>query len=87
METREASPAHLLIKIESFSLLEKHGIEKYKTREFESGEYKWRLIIYPNGHDYVSVYLAIIDTSALPANWEVNASFSICLFNHTPKNK
>ncbi|GFP85248.1 ubiquitin carboxyl-terminal hydrolase 12 [Phtheirospermum japonicum] len=86
METREASPAHLLIKIESFSLLEKHGIEKYETRELESGEYKWRLIIYLNGQDYVSVYLAIADTSALPANWEVNAVFSIRLFNHTSGN-
>ncbi|GFQ08828.1 hypothetical protein PHJA_003026800 [Phtheirospermum japonicum] len=82
METREASPAHFLIKIESFSLLEKHGIDKYETREFKSGEYRWRLIIYPNDHKrgrdgegYVSVYLAVSDTSALPANWEVNAVF------------
>ncbi|KAL3641562.1 hypothetical protein CASFOL_012377 [Castilleja foliolosa] len=91
METREASPAHFLIKIDSFSLLQKHGIQKLETMEFKSGEYKWRLVIYPNGHgtgkddkaaDYVSVYLAITNTTALPSNWEVNATYSICVFNH-----
>ncbi|KAL3641560.1 hypothetical protein CASFOL_012375 [Castilleja foliolosa] len=91
LETREASPAHFLIKIDSFSLLEKHGIQRLETREFKAGNYMWRLVIYPNGHgtgnddkdDYVSVYLAITNKSALPSNWEVNATFSICLFNHT----
>ncbi|GFQ02679.1 ubiquitin carboxyl-terminal hydrolase 12 [Phtheirospermum japonicum] len=88
METRDASPAHILVKIESFSLLPKCGInDKYETNEFSSGNYKWRLRIYPNGHGigkdekHVSVYLAISDTDSLPANWEVNAIFSICIFN------
>ncbi|KAL3641558.1 hypothetical protein CASFOL_012373 [Castilleja foliolosa] len=91
METREASPAHFLVKIDSFSLLQKHGIQKLETMEFKSGEYKWRLVIYPNGHgtgndhdkaDYVSVSLTIMNTTALPSNWEVNATYSIFLFNH-----
>ncbi|KAL3641564.1 hypothetical protein CASFOL_012379 [Castilleja foliolosa] len=89
METREASPAHFLVKIDKFSLLQKHGIQKLETIEFKSGEYKWRLVIYPNGNgtgkdakDYVSVYLAIANTAVLPSNWEVNATFSFCLFNH-----
>ncbi|CAA0833294.1 TRAF-like family protein [Striga hermonthica] len=89
METREASPAHLLIKIKSFSLFEKHGIKKFKTSEFESGGYKWKLKIYPNGRDrdegYVSLYLAIVD-DGLPAGWEVNAVFTICLFNQISCN-
>ncbi|EYU17656.1 hypothetical protein MIMGU_mgv1a026141mg [Erythranthe guttata] len=87
METREAPPAHLLVKIESFSLFEKYQIEKYETKEFAAGEYKWKLIIYPNGDDnvgkdsgYVSVYLAMVDTCSQPV--EVNAVFSIFLFNH-----
>ncbi|KAL3641581.1 hypothetical protein CASFOL_012396 [Castilleja foliolosa] len=77
---REASPAHFLIKIDSFSLFGKHGIDKFETKEFESGDYNWRLVIYPNGHGtgndddkagYVSaVYLAMTNTSALPSNWE-----------------
>ncbi|KAL9162497.1 hypothetical protein ABFS82_07G093600 [Erythranthe guttata] len=87
METREAPPAHLLVKIESFSLFEKYQIEKYETKEFAAGKYKWKLIIYPNGDDnigkdsgYVSVYLAMVDTCSQPV--EVNAVFSIFLFNH-----
>ncbi|KAL3641557.1 hypothetical protein CASFOL_012372 [Castilleja foliolosa] len=93
METREASPAHFLIKIDSFSLLQKRGIDKLETREFKSGEYNWRLVIYPNGHGtgkgdqgYVSVYLALVDTNDLPSNWEVNAVFSIFLFDHISDN-
>ncbi|KAL3641566.1 hypothetical protein CASFOL_012381 [Castilleja foliolosa] len=93
-ETRVASPANFLVKIDSFSLLDKHGIQKLETREFKAGNYMWRLVIYPNGHGsgndhdkgYVSVYLAITNTSALPSNWEVNATFSICLFNHVSSN-
>ncbi|XP_012833035.1 PREDICTED: uncharacterized protein LOC105953899 [Erythranthe guttata] len=80
MEMREASPAHFLIKIESFSLLQKCGIDKYETKEFDVGEYKWRLIIYPNG-DYISVYLATADKGALRVSKEVNVVFSIFLFN------
>ncbi|KAL3641571.1 hypothetical protein CASFOL_012386 [Castilleja foliolosa] len=92
-ETREASPANFLVKIDSFSLLQKHGIQRLETREFKAGNYM-RLVIYPNGHgtgkddkaDYVSVYLAITNTNELPSNWEVNATFSICLFNHVSGN-
>ncbi|KAL6566800.1 hypothetical protein OROMI_015204 [Orobanche minor] len=87
METRDASPAHLLIKIESFSLLDECGVDKYETRDFSAGNYKWRLIIYPNGDgtgkdgEHVSAYLAIANTNSLPRNWEVNAVFSIFLLN------
>ncbi|GFQ02799.1 ubiquitin carboxyl-terminal hydrolase 12 [Phtheirospermum japonicum] len=49
-----------------------------------------KLIIYPNGQGdslgYVSVYLEIVDISALPANWEANVVFSICLFNQISCN-
>ncbi|KAL8048897.1 hypothetical protein ABFX02_07G096900 [Erythranthe guttata] len=90
METREASPTHFLIKIESFY---KSGIDKYETKEFVAGEYKWRLIIYPNGDkigkdcNYVSVYLAMADdTNSLPERWEVNVVFNIFLFNQIAAN-
>ncbi|KAL7109212.1 hypothetical protein ACP275_06G161700 [Erythranthe tilingii] len=92
MEIREESPAHFLLKIKSFSLLHQHGIHKYETEEFAAGEYKWKLIIYPNGDDigkncdHISVHLAIADTNYLPANGEVNAVFSIFLFNHNSGN-
>ncbi|GFQ02676.1 ubiquitin carboxyl-terminal hydrolase 12 [Phtheirospermum japonicum] len=92
METREASPAHLLVKIESFSLLHKCGIDKYETRDFDAGNYKWRLVIHPKGHgtekdgEYISAYLAISDTNSLPENWEVNAVFSIFILNQISGN-
>ncbi|KAL2456946.1 TRAF-like family protein [Forsythia ovata] len=94
VETRDLLPSHFLFKIESFSLLSKHGIDKYESSEFESGDYKWKLIIYPNGRkteredgtDHISVYLAISETSSLPACWDVNAVFSIFLFNHKLDN-
>ncbi|KAI3459816.1 hypothetical protein Pfo_016479 [Paulownia fortunei] len=87
METRDASPAHFLIKFESFSLLSKYGIQKYESREFVAGDYKWRLIIYPDEHEnendgkHISVYLAMAGTSSLPVDWEVNAIFSFFLLN------
>ncbi|XP_059277973.1 MATH domain and coiled-coil domain-containing protein At3g58340-like [Lycium ferocissimum] len=51
-----------------------------------------RMIIYPNGddsiegNDYISVYLAIADTSSLPAGWEADAVFSFFLFNQLCDN-
>ncbi|XP_012833032.1 PREDICTED: MATH domain and coiled-coil domain-containing protein At3g58410-like [Erythranthe guttata] len=90
METREASPTHSLVKIESFY---NSGIAKFETKEFVAGEYRWKLIIHPNGDktvekdkDYVSVYLAMADTSSLPASWEVNVVFSIFLFDQISAN-
>ncbi|EYU40999.1 hypothetical protein ABFS82_07G096600 [Erythranthe guttata] len=92
LETRDASPAHFLFKIESCSLLQNCEIDKYETNDFLAGEHKWKLIIYPNGEDkekdcdYISIYLAMGDTSSMPANWEVNAVFSIFLYNQIHDN-
>ncbi|KAL3819434.1 hypothetical protein ACJIZ3_005339 [Penstemon smallii] len=93
VETREVSPSHLLFKIESFSLLSKNGIDKYESTEFLAGDYKWKLIFYPNGHesgddddDNIAVYLAVADTSSLPPRWEFNAVFSIFLYNQKYDN-
>ncbi|EYU25548.1 hypothetical protein MIMGU_mgv1a025254mg, partial [Erythranthe guttata] len=83
METREVPSAHFLIQIESFSLFDKYKINKYETSEFVAGEYKWKLMLNFNGKDsdYISVNLAMTDTSSLPTNWEVNDVFNIFLFN------
>ncbi|EYU25592.1 hypothetical protein MIMGU_mgv1a019555mg [Erythranthe guttata] len=72
MEAREVPSAHFLIKIKSFSLFDKYKINKYETSEFVAGEYKC---------NYISVNLAMTDTSSLPTNWEVNVVFNIFLFN------
>ncbi|EYU25561.1 hypothetical protein MIMGU_mgv11b016587mg [Erythranthe guttata] len=83
METREVPSVHFLIKIEFFSFFDKYKINKYETSEFVAGEYKWKLILNFNGKDsdYISVNLAMTDTSSLPTNWEVNVVFNIFLFN------
>ncbi|KAL8482880.1 hypothetical protein ACS0TY_025787 [Phlomoides rotata] len=92
LETREASPSHFLVKFESFSSFGKNGIHKFETGEFGAGGYKWRLIIYPNedktgiDSNYLSMYLAISDTTSLPASLEVNAVFSFFLFNQISCN-
>ncbi|KAL3824141.1 hypothetical protein ACJIZ3_020170 [Penstemon smallii] len=95
VETRNVSPSHFLFKIESFSLLSKSGIVNYESTEFSAGDYKWKLIFYPNGEDQesknedddnIAVNLAVADTSSLPPRWEVNAVFSIFLYNQKSDN-
>ncbi|XP_057777980.1 uncharacterized protein LOC130996696 [Salvia miltiorrhiza] len=82
VEIRDDPPAHMLMKVQSFSKLWKHGIKKQESREFVAGNYKWRLIIYPQeGDDKISVYLSMAGTESLPVGWEVNAQCSILLRN------
>ncbi|XP_057793916.1 uncharacterized protein LOC131010417 [Salvia miltiorrhiza] len=86
-ETRDVSPANLLVKIECFSLFSKYGIDKYESRTFEAGGYKWKLIIYPDGeNDYLSVYFSIVDAESLPEGWEVNAIFAFFVHNQLMDN-
>ncbi|XP_056163042.1 MATH domain and coiled-coil domain-containing protein At1g31390-like [Syzygium oleosum] len=79
-EIREVSPAHYVFKIESFSLLSKNNIDVYETNEFEAGDEKWRLILYPkgdksrNGGDHLSIYLAISKSTPLKVGSEINAT-------------
>jgi hypothetical protein len=62
-------------------------MEKYESDEFQAGGYKWRLILYPNGDNarngsnYISLYLSISDTQNLPLGWEVEADFSLFVYN------
>ncbi|KAG7614752.1 MATH/TRAF domain [Arabidopsis thaliana x Arabidopsis arenosa] len=54
--------AHMF-KIDHFSLLRKHGIEKVESSVFDLAGHKWKLSVHPNGHTnakgthYVSLYL------------------------------
>ncbi|XP_058216708.1 uncharacterized protein LOC131327573 [Rhododendron vialii] len=69
---RDARPAHFLLKIETFSILNEEKIEKYESDDFEVGGYKWGLCFYPNGNKkrngdgHISLYLVIRDTDKLP---------------------
>ncbi|XP_056163043.1 ubiquitin C-terminal hydrolase 12-like [Syzygium oleosum] len=79
-EIREVPPAQYVFKIESFSLLSKNNIDVYETNEFEAGDQKWRLILYPkgdksrNGGDHLSIYLAISKSTPLKVGSEINAT-------------
>jgi hypothetical protein len=51
-----------LFKIDNFSLLKKHGIEKVESSVFDLAGHKWKLSVYPNGHKnakgtHVSMFL------------------------------
>ncbi|XP_042064177.1 ubiquitin C-terminal hydrolase 13-like [Salvia splendens] len=78
------------MKIQCFSLLSNYAIDEYESRVFESGVYKWKLIIYPNGdtdEDYTfSVSFSIADIDYLPAGWEVNAIFAFFIHNQIKDN-
>ncbi|KAK7836497.1 ubiquitin carboxyl-terminal hydrolase 12 [Quercus suber] len=88
----DAPPTHYTVKIQSLSLLAKNSIERYETGAFESGGYKWKLVIYPNGNkiknanEHVSLYLAIEAADSLPPGWEVHAVFRFFLLDQTRDN-
>ncbi|KAI3676886.1 hypothetical protein L1987_86500 [Smallanthus sonchifolius] len=85
--TSEAPPAHYILNIQQFSALTKHNVERYESNEFEAGGYKWMLVIHPNGNksknagEFLSVYLAMADTTLLAPGWEVYAAFRIFLLD------
>ncbi|KAM3235270.1 hypothetical protein P3L10_015306 [Capsicum annuum] len=89
-KSTDTSPARYLLKIESFFLFTENGISKYESNEFEFHGYNWKIIIHPDingdGQGHISVYLAIVGTSSLHADWEVNASFSFLIFDQIHDN-
>ncbi|KAM6576431.1 hypothetical protein CsatB_028268 [Cannabis sativa] len=91
-DTRNLPPAHYLMKLESYSLLSDTK-ENFDSSSFEVGGYKWKLSFYPNGdkrsntkNNYISLYLTICNTDILPIGWEVNANFTLFIYNHTYDN-
>ncbi|KAL4651188.1 hypothetical protein ACB092_01G141500 [Castanea dentata] len=90
--TSDAPTMHYTVKIKSFSLLAKNSMERYETGEFESGGYKWKLVIYPNGNknnnvdEHMSLYLAIEAADLRPPGWEVHAIFRFFLHDQIRDN-
>ncbi|XP_050268799.1 uncharacterized protein LOC126713166 isoform X2 [Quercus robur] len=90
--TSDAPTMHYTVKIKSFSLLAKNSMERYETGEFESGGYKWKLVIYPNGNKnnnvdkHMSLYLAIEAEDLRPPGWEVHAIFRFFLHDQIRDN-
>ncbi|KAF4379583.1 hypothetical protein F8388_023600 [Cannabis sativa] len=80
-------PSHFLLKIESFHSLSKaSAVVSYKS-EFETGDYKWQLSIFPNGdtenggEGHMSVSLELLNSKSLPIGWEVHALFTFFLYD------
>ncbi|KAB2092907.1 hypothetical protein E1A91_A02G066100v1 [Gossypium mustelinum] len=89
----EAAPRHYILKIMSFSLLAKTGIDKYESGEFEAGGYKWKLVLYPHGNksrnvkEHLSLYLVFADVASLiRLDSEVHAVFRFFLLDQTKDN-
>ncbi|KAK4836896.1 hypothetical protein QYF36_001161 [Acer negundo] len=86
LNRRTAPPSRYWIEIESFSLLKASKIA-FTSGAFDAGDYKWKLSIYPtakskNGKGRISFYLELVQTSSLPAGWEVNVIYKIFVFNY-----
>lgn len=85
-------PKHFTMKIRSFSLL-KQSVDRYDSREFEAGGYKWKLVLFPNGNksstkyntesDYISLYLEMAGEKPIEPGWEVTVDFKFFLLSHT----
>ncbi|PIA57555.1 hypothetical protein AQUCO_00600338v1 [Aquilegia coerulea] len=85
--TRDAPPSHFMFKIESFSSLVSSSIERYESYEFDAGNFKWKLALYPNGNtkrdgeDHISLYL-VLDQSFINLKKEILVMFSLFVFDH-----
>ncbi|KAG5555385.1 hypothetical protein RHGRI_012804 [Rhododendron griersonianum] len=68
-----------LCKIENFSKL---NVECYDSTEFNAGDHKWKIQVYPKGKGsgagtHISLYLALADPSILPPNSKIYAEVKL----------
>ena len=56
---------------------------------FQSGQYNWRILLFPNGNNVqqLSVYLDVADSVTLPQGWSRQAHFSLTVQNHKDPTK
>ncbi|CAA7055163.1 unnamed protein product [Microthlaspi erraticum] len=85
---RNHAPSSYSLKMESFSiLLNSKNTESYRSRPFPVGEYNWTLVVYPNGNKrdngtgFLSLYVAIDNSSLLAAHRDVYADLRFYIFN------
>ncbi|KAL1188204.1 Ubiquitin C-terminal hydrolase 12 [Cardamine amara subsp. amara] len=74
--------------MESFNtLLKSTYAERYESRPFAVGGYNWTLVVYPNGNKkdsgsgYLSLYVAIDNSTLVSAQQEVYADLRFYIFN------
>ncbi|XP_020869138.1 probable inactive serine/threonine-protein kinase fnkC isoform X2 [Arabidopsis lyrata subsp. lyrata] len=85
---RDHPPSSYSLKMESFNtLLKSTFTEKYESRPFSVGGYNWTLVVYPNGNKkdsgsgYLSLYVAIDNSTLVAAHQEVYADLRFYIFN------
>jgi len=56
---------------------------------FQSGQYNWRILLFPNGNNVqqLSVYLDVADSVTLPQGWSRQAHFSLTVQNTKDPSK
>ena len=56
---------------------------------FQSGQYNWRILLFPNGNNVqqLSVYLDVADSVTLPQGWSRQAHFSLTVQNQKDPTK
>ncbi|XP_054789484.1 ubiquitin C-terminal hydrolase 13-like [Prosopis cineraria] len=87
---REYRPAHCMLQIKSHSGLSASKLERYESDVFQTGGYRWGMILYPHGKSevnkdgHISLYLAIADQDELPVDGEVWVHFKF--FIHDQMN-
>ena len=72
-------------KIENFSEISKREL---RSNVFEVGEYKWYILVYPQGCDvsnHLSLFLCVADYDKLLPGWSHFAQFTIAVVNKDPK--
>ncbi|KFK39374.1 hypothetical protein AALP_AA3G236400 [Arabis alpina] len=84
---RDRAPSSYSLKMESFNTLLKSTTDKYVSRPFAVGGYNWTLVVYPNGNKqdsgsgYLSLYVAIDNSTLAGAQQEVYADLRFYVFN------
>ncbi|CAN7117812.1 unnamed protein product [Brassica rapa subsp. narinosa] len=89
---RDRPPSSYTLKMESFNtLLKSNYAERYESRPFAVGGYNWTLVVYPNGNKkdsgsgYLSLYVAIDNSTLVAAHQEVLADLRFYIFNNNER--
>ncbi|KAF3543431.1 hypothetical protein DY000_02004660 [Brassica cretica] len=89
---RDRPPSSYILKMESFNtLLKSNYAERYESRPFAVGGYNWTLVVYSNGNKkdsgsgYLSLYVAIDNSTLVAAHQEVLADLRFYIFNNNER--
>uniref|UniRef100_A0A1J3IYU3 MATH domain and coiled-coil domain-containing protein n=1 Tax=Noccaea caerulescens TaxID=107243 RepID=A0A1J3IYU3_NOCCA len=90
---RERPPSSYSLKMESFNTFLKSStnVDRYESRPFSVGGYNWTLLVYPtgnkndNGAGYLSLYVAIDNSTFVAAQNEVYADLMFYVFNNNER--